>query len=103
MADVVATNALGLLPALFGGTLLGAAFYGSLWWTVRRGLVSSRPALWFFCGMALRTGVALTGIYLVGDGHWERLATCLAGFVIARHPVARLTRPVALGLDGRGS
>jgi F1F0 ATPase subunit 2 len=101
MSELLDTRALGLLPALLGGCLLGTAFYGSLWWTVRRGLPSPRPALWFIGSMALRIGCALGGIYLIGDGHWERLASCLVGFVIARPFVARLTRPATLRLDGQ--
>ena len=29
------------------GVLLGVFFFGGLWWTVRRGVSSNRPALWF--------------------------------------------------------
>lgn len=111
MTDLVLTDALALLPALLGalagGALLGAAFYGSLWWTVRRGLPSARPALWFMIGMAVRMSVALAGLYLIGDGHWERLVTGLAGFVLARAPVvwliARLSRAAATALDSQRS
>jgi F1F0 ATPase subunit 2 len=66
------------------GMLLGAIFFGGLWWTVRRGLTSQRPAVWFFSSLLLRTTVTLAGIYWVGHTHWERLALCLVGFVIAR-------------------
>jgi F1F0 ATPase subunit 2 len=102
MTELLDTRALGLLPALLGGCLLGTAFYGSLWWTVRHGLPSSRPALWFIGSMALRTGFALAGIYLIGGGHGERLASCLLGFVMARPLVSRLTRPAVVGADGAG-
>lgn len=101
MADFLITDALSLLPALLAGSLLGAAFYGSLWWTVRRGLPSPRPALWFLASMAMRTGIALAGIYLIGAGHWERLAACLLGFLMARPFVARLTRPAVVRVVGR--
>ncbi len=30
------------------GLLLGAIFFGGLWWTVRKGASSRRSALWFF-------------------------------------------------------
>jgi len=36
--------------------------------------------------------VVLTGFYFVGRGDWQRLATCLLGFVIGRIIVMRLTR-----------
>jgi len=36
-----------LVTALALGLVLGAVFFGGLWWTVRRGLTSSTPGLWF--------------------------------------------------------
>ena len=88
------TEALSLVLALVTGGLLGAIFFGGLWWTVRKGFSSKQPALWFFGSLLLRTSIALAGIYLVGRGHWERLLVCLLGFVMARHVVMRLTRAV---------
>ena len=84
---------LSLALALVAGVLLGAMFFGGLWWTIQRGVSSKRPALWFFGSLLLRTSIALAGFYLVGSGHWERLLTCLLGFVVARLIVTRLTRP----------
>jgi F1F0 ATPase subunit 2 len=75
------------------GLLLGTTFFGGLWWTVNRGMASSRPALWFFGSIVLRMGVVLAGFYIVGQGRWDRLALCLLGFVLARMVIARLTRP----------
>jgi F1F0 ATPase subunit 2 len=81
-----------LAPVLVMGALLGAMFFGGLWWTVRQGLSSQRPALWFFGSLLLRMSIALAGIYCVSDGHWQRLLVCLLGFVTARLIVTRLTR-----------
>ena len=39
---------LSLVLALVAGVLLGAIFFGGLWWTVRKGVSSKQPALWFF-------------------------------------------------------
>jgi len=86
-----------LVPALVAGLLLGTIFFGGLWWTVRKGLSSKQPALWFFGSSLLRTGTALVGFYFASGGHWERLLICLVGFVIARRIVMRLTRPPAEG------
>ena len=83
---------LGLALALVTGFLLGAIFFGGLWWTVRKGFSSRQPALWFFGSLLLRMSVALAGFYLVAGGHWQRLMLCLLGFVMARHIVTRLTR-----------
>ena len=81
-----------LVLAGVAGLLLGAIFIGGLWWTVRKGVSSQRPALWFFGSLLLRTGITLAGFYLVAAGHWERLVVCLIGFVLARVAVTRLTR-----------
>ena len=72
--------------------LLGTIFFGGLWWTVRKGVLSEQPALWFFGSLLLRMSIVLAGFYFVSGGHWERLLLCLAGFVIARLVVTRLTR-----------
>ncbi len=74
------------------GVMLGLFFYGGLWWTVKKTMTSSRPALWLFASMLLRMGVALAGIYFVSDGQFKPLLACLAGFFIARITVSRLTR-----------
>jgi F1F0 ATPase subunit 2 len=84
---------LSLVFALAAGALLGAMFYGGLWWTVRRGVSSRRVALWFLASLLLRMGVALAGFYFVAAGHWQRLLLCLLGFVMARLAVTWLTRP----------
>ena len=81
-----------LASALLAGAVLGAMFYGGLWWTVRRGVSSGRAALWFLCSLLLRTGAALAGFYVVANGQWQRLLLCLLGFVIARLAVTWLTR-----------
>jgi F1F0 ATPase subunit 2 len=78
------------------GAGLGAVFFGGLWWTVRKGVSSPRPALWFLASGLLRTCAVLAGFYLVSGGQWKRLLACLLGFIIARLAVTRLTRPSAV-------
>jgi F1F0 ATPase subunit 2 len=81
-----------LTLALAAGLVLGAVFFGALWWTVRQGISSRWTAVWFFGSMVLRMGLVLAGFYFVGRGDWKRLVACLLGFVIARFIVTRLTR-----------
>ena len=81
-----------VLPCVFG-VFLGATFVGGLWWTVRRGLSSKQPALWFVGSLLLRTSVTLAGFYLVSQGGWQSVLACLLGFVIAGLLVTRVTRP----------
>ncbi len=81
-----------LVLAWMAGGALGAIFFGGLWWTVRKGVSSSCPALWFLGSMVLRMSIALTGFYFVGRGQWERVVMCLLGFVMARLVVMWLSR-----------
>lgn len=82
-----------LALAGMAGLLLGAIFFGGLWWTVRLGVASRRPALLFLGSLLLRTVVVVAGFYFVGDGHWQRLLACLFGFVIARIILTWLAGP----------
>jgi F1F0 ATPase subunit 2 len=81
-----------LAAALAAGLFLGAIFFGGLWWTVRKAVSSKRPAFWFLGSLLLRMSLVLIGFYFVGRGNWQRLVTCLLGFIIARFCVMRLTR-----------
>ncbi|MCY0854764.1 ATP synthase subunit I [Cupriavidus sp. D39] len=87
-------DAAALLLAGLAGCALGGFFFGSLWWTVRQTLTlsSGRSALWHLGSLLLRMGVALIGFYAIGAGRWERLAACLAGFVMARMVVMWMAR-----------
>jgi F1F0 ATPase subunit 2 len=82
-----------LVLACATGGGLGAIFFGGLWWTVRKGVLSKHPALWFFASLLVRMSIALIGFYYVSAGHWSRLVACLLGFVLARLAVTWLTRP----------
>ncbi|HNP16439.1 MAG TPA: ATP synthase subunit I [Terrimesophilobacter sp.] len=79
-----------LAAACAAGLLLGAGFFGGLWWTVRRGVSSERPALWFVGSLVLRMSIVLVGFHLVSGGEWKRLLACLLGFAIARFAVTSL-------------
>jgi F1F0 ATPase subunit 2 len=82
-----------LVLALVTGVLLGVMFFGGLWWTVRKGVSSARPALWFLGSLLLRTIITVNGFYFVARGDWQRLLMCLLGFVIARPIVTWRTQP----------
>lgn len=84
-----------LVLAGVAGLLLGAIFFGGLWWTVRKGVSSPRPVLWFLGSLLLRMSIALTGFYVVSDGQWQRLLLCLLGFFMARLAVTWLTQSSA--------
>ena len=82
-----------LIPAWGAGLAIGAVFFGGLWWTVRQGVASKLPAVWFLGSLMIRMGIALTGFYLVSGHHFVRLLACLLGFIMARMAVNRMIRP----------
>lgn len=81
-----------MMLSFAAGLILGAIFFGGLWWTIRKGLGSPRPALLFLGSAVLRMSVVVAGFYLVSNGQWQRLLACLMGFIIARLAVTWLTR-----------
>jgi F1F0 ATPase subunit 2 len=76
--------------ALICGLPLGVFYFGGLWWTICRAVVSNSPAAWFLCSLLLRTGVVMGAFYWVSQGDWRRLLSCLFGFLVARSAVQRL-------------
>jgi F1F0 ATPase subunit 2 len=85
-------EALSLAAGLLAGILLGAFFFGGLWWTVRQGVSSKHPALWFFGSLLLRTGIVVLGFYFILGDDWRRLLAGLVGFIVARLIAMRLVR-----------
>jgi F1F0 ATPase subunit 2 len=81
-----------MILAGLAGVMLGVIFFGGLWWTVRKGVASPRPALWFFGSLLVRMSMVMIGFYFAGRGHWRRLLACLFGFIVARLVVMWLTR-----------
>jgi F1F0 ATPase subunit 2 len=74
------------------GALLGALFFGGLWWTVHRAVSSTQPGIWLIVSLTVRTLIVVAGFWLVSHGDWQRLTSCLLGFIFARVFVLRLTR-----------
>jgi F1F0 ATPase subunit 2 len=93
------TSTLLLMLAFLSGALLGVVFFGTLWWTVRRGLLSPVSALWFSASSLIRIAVALVGFYVVSHGEWRRLLACLLGFLLARIVVMHVSRKLAALAD----
>ncbi|MEO8961137.1 MAG: ATP synthase subunit I [Ginsengibacter sp.] len=86
------TDIISLLPALFGGIVLGIIFFGGLWLTIRKGLRSKQAALVFTGSLILRLSITLLGFYFVGGSNWQRMLVCLAGFLAARIVIIQITK-----------
>jgi F1F0 ATPase subunit 2 len=90
-------EALILAGSLLAGVLLGAFFFGGLWWTIRSSSPSQWSGLLFSASLLLRMAVTIAGFYLVSHGEWRKLLACLAGFLLARIAVTRRIRiPAAM-------
>jgi len=79
-----ADSLFGLTAAAAAGMGLGAAYCAMLWLAVSRVGTARRPALWLFATALPRLALPLAGFLWVMDNRWERLAGCVAGFVLAR-------------------
>lgn len=91
---ITTNETVALVLALVAGLMLGAIFFGGLWWTIGNAVSSDRPALWFFGSLLARMCIVLAGFFLIARSHrWQSLVTCLVGFVLARLIVTWLTRP----------
>ena len=84
-------NAWALIAALLEGILIGLVFFGGLWWTVRKGVMSAHPASLFLGSLVLRTTITVGAFYFISMGGWRPLIICLIGFVMGRMLVVRLT------------
>lgn len=81
-----------LTLTFMAGLVLGALFFGGLWFTVRKAVSANVPALWLIGGFIIRTGITLIGFYYVSIGSWQRMLSCLVGFVVARMLVMKVTK-----------
>jgi F1F0 ATPase subunit 2 len=76
------------------GLVLGTIFFGGLWITVQRAVISKMPALWFAGGLISRLAITLIGFYLVCQNNWQRFIICLFGFIAARFIVLWYTKGI---------
>ena len=82
------------IAAFIAGMALGTLFFGGLWLTVRKIVTAKVPALWVLGSFIFRVGIVLLGFYFIGAGSWQRLVSCLIGFVVARFIVIHFTKSI---------
>ena len=70
--------------SFLAGGLIGAFFFGGLWWTVQRITGSGRPYLISVASFFLRTAVVLAAFYFLIQAGWQFLLAALFGFIITR-------------------
>lgn len=80
--------------AFIAGLILGTLFFGGLWFTVRKTVMSTKPVLWVLGSFLFRMSITLIGFYYIYQGNWQRLLICLFGFVSARFIVMHFTKSI---------
>jgi F1F0 ATPase subunit 2 len=83
------TDALHLFASLAAGIILGIVYFRGLWQTVLRLPDFKRPAWSMSWSFLARVGIVVSGFYFIMDGHLERLAMAMAGFIIVRQILVR--------------
>lgn len=78
------------LVSFAAGILIGAFFYGGLWFTVRALLVTCHPVLLTISSYWFRTVIALVAFLFAMNGSWQNALACLAGFGFGRVVVSAL-------------
>jgi F1F0 ATPase subunit 2 len=78
-----------VLVSAAAGALLGFAFFGALWLTVRRLPDSRAPAAWMVLAYLGRLALLIGGLLLIARGDARRLLGALAGIFLARSLVVR--------------
>lgn len=73
-----------ILIALLTGSLLGAFYFGGLWWTVQKLISTEYPSSIFLLSVLFRTSFVILGFYLILGDNWLRLMTGLLGFMLVR-------------------
>jgi F1F0 ATPase subunit 2 len=78
-------NTIFILALMFAaGLALGAFYFVSLWQTVR-GLAQTESRVRLLAiSFVLRASIILSAFFFLMNGHWERLAAVMTGFVVIR-------------------
>ncbi len=77
-----------------GGFALGIFFFGSLWYSVKKALISTKPFLWTFGSFFVRMSITVLTFYFLGAEDWRRFLAVLVGFMAARFAVIYITKMV---------
>lgn len=73
-----------LLLVFIAGLLLGFVYFPLLWLTIRRLSRADRPLRLMMMSFIARFFVTASALFLVMNGHVERLLLALVGFIFAR-------------------
>jgi F1F0 ATPase subunit 2 len=83
-----------LVSDLLLGGLLGAFFFGGLWWTVQRLEQFRYPVAVTLGSFIVRSAVVVGGFYLMLAHGWQGVGIGLLGFLVVRMVLVRIWGPV---------
>ncbi len=83
-----------IIIAFIEGIALGIVFFGGLWLTVKKTLTVKVPWVLVLGSFIFRVAITLTGFYFIGSGNWQRLISCLIGFIAARFIIIHFARNI---------
>jgi F1F0 ATPase subunit 2 len=83
----------GALAAVLLGTLLGAGYFGGLWWTLSTLARWRRPGVALLLSFALRGAVVVAAFVLLARAGLFPLALAFAGFLVTRVVLVAWWRP----------
>ena len=81
-----------LIFIIAAGFLLGALFFGGLWFTVKKSVSAKNPAWLIFGSMIFRMAMALSGFYYLSQFGCQAMLLGLLGFIAARFMVMYFTK-----------
>lgn len=73
-----------LLLSMLAGLILGAIYFGGLWFSLSRLLPLKHASAWLMLSFLIRNLIVLFGFYWTMDGRWERLVVAFLGFTLVR-------------------
>jgi len=79
---------------LLVGLVVGATFFGGLWWTVRQTATSNVAVapLNFLLSYLVRLALVAAGLYLISGLGWQSMVACGVGIVLVRTMFVALMR-----------
>lgn len=83
-----------LIIAFSGGFAVGLFFFGGLWYSVKKAVVSKKPLFWTFGSFLIRLSITVLTFYFLGGEDWRRFLAILAGFMAARFIAIQITRTI---------
>lgn len=73
-----------LLLMLVAGTIIGAGYFGGLWFTLQRMTNDRNGALWLIASFLLRSSMTMAAFWLLAAGEWQRILALALGFITIR-------------------